>query len=77
MVNELKVTRLQVQRNKGSGGTPHKLLCDFVNTVLVPPVPGNVATNVSDATLASDAAIRAAVDAALAMVSAATIDWTK
>lgn len=77
MAGELKVTRMEVQRDAGSGGTPHKCITYFVNTVADPPVPGNIAVNMSDTTLASDALMRTAVDNALALVTANTIDWDR
>lgn len=75
MADELKVTKIQIERGKGSGGNPNLVTCYFVNTVLVPPEPGNVALETTDAICENPAVLQGAIDTQLALFTANTIDW--
>lgn len=75
LADELKATRIEIQREKGAGGNPHKGICYYTDTTTVPPTPGNVSTNMSDATIGDPLLMRAAFDTALAFLTSKTIDW--
>lgn len=76
MANELKVTRIQVERGKGTPPNSNLVTCYFTNIVLVPPVPGNVALETTDAIVENDVVLQGAIDTQLALFTANTIDWT-
>jgi len=77
MADEFKVTRIQVERGKGSGGNPNLVTCYFVDTTTTPPTPGNVALSTTDAIIENDVVLQGAIDTQLALFTAATIDWDK
>jgi len=77
MADELKVTRIEVQRGKGVGANPNHVICYFTNVALTPPVPGNVALDTTDAIVENSVVLQGAIDTQLALFTANTIDWDK
>lgn len=75
MAGELKVTKIQIERGKGSGGNPNLVTCYFTDIVSVPPVPGNVALETTDAIVENEVVLQGAIDTQLALFTANTIDW--
>lgn len=77
MADEFKVTRIEIQRGKGSIGNPNHVICYFVDTTTVPPTPGNVAVDTTDAIVENPVVLQGTIDTQLALFTAATIDWDK
>lgn len=77
MANELKVTRIEVNRTLGSTGNPCHVVCYYTNVTTVPPTPGSVALNTTDAIVETPIVLQGAIDTELAGITDATIDWSK
>lgn len=77
MAGELKVTKIQATRNEPGGGDTWTVIGYMDLVTGGPGTPSSATFTCTDAEAASDTNIQSLLDAAIALVSSNTVDWTK